>query len=61
MGLMIGVEFNNPIAREVVNKLIDKHYLVGAVGDSILRIVPPLIITKQDADEFTDALLQCMD
>ncbi len=61
MGLMIGVEFNNPIAREVVNKLIDKHYLVGAVGDSILRIVPPLIVKKQDADEFTDALLQCMD
>lgn len=60
MGLMLGVEFKEPLARKVLQKLIDKHYLVGAVGDSVLRIVPPLIITKNDADEFVDALVQCV-
>jgi len=34
----------------------DYGYLVGAVGDSVLRIVPPLIITKEDADSFVEAL-----
>jgi len=57
MGLMIGVEFNAPVAREVSKKLMkDYGYLVGAVGDSVLRIVPPLIITKEDADSFVEAL-----
>lgn len=57
MGLMIGVEFSEPIARRVSKTLMEEHgYLVGAVGDYVLRIVPPLIITKSDADDFADAL-----
>lgn len=55
-GLMIGLEFSNPIAKRVNSKLFEHHYLVGAVKDTILRIVPPLIITKSDADEFVNTL-----
>ncbi len=60
MGLMIGVELNKPVAREVAKKLLDKHYLVGVIGDSIFRIVPPLIITKKDAEDFANALGECL-
>ena len=56
-GLMIGVEFKEPIAKAVVAKLIEHKILVGAVGDTILRIVPPLILTKEDADGFVGTLL----
>lgn len=56
MGLMIGVELQNPVAKAVAAKLLEKQYLVGVIGDSVFRIVPPLIITKQDADEFANAL-----
>ncbi len=57
MGLMIGVEFKNPIAREVNSRLLnEQHYLVGVIGDSTFRIVPPLIITQKDADDFVEAL-----
>ncbi len=57
MGLMIGVEFNKPVAK-IINKHLmeDYGYLVGVIGDSIFRIVPPLIITYKDADDFVDAL-----
>ena len=48
MGLMIGVEFKEPIGKAVAAKLCDNKYLVGSIGDCILRIVPPLIITKSD-------------
>ena len=34
----------------------DKGYLVGVIGTKIFRIVPPLIITKDDVDGFIDAL-----
>lgn len=55
-GLMVGLEFNNPIAKKVNSKLFEHHYLVGVVKDTILRIVPPLIITKNDVDEFVNTL-----
>jgi len=35
---------------------MNKKYLVGAVGDSVLRIVPPLIITKEDIDGIVNTL-----
>ncbi len=57
MGLMIGVEFKEPIAKKVNSVLLNGfNYLVGVIGDSIFRIVPPLIVTKEDADAFLDAL-----
>ncbi len=57
MGLMIGVEFKEPIAKKINSILLSEYnYLVGVIGDSIFRIVPPLIITKEDADAFVEAL-----
>lgn len=50
-GLMIGVELSQPIARTVVQKALEHRLILNAVGDSILRIVPPLVITPADADE----------
>lgn len=56
LGLMVGVEFAEPIAKKVQGVLFEAKYLVGAVGDKILRLVPPLILTKEQADEFIVAL-----
>ncbi len=49
-GLMIGIQFNQPIAKEVNFQCFKRKYLLGTVGDSILRILPPLIVTKKDMD-----------
>ena len=56
MGLLIGVEFSEPIAKNVQAKLFEQKYLCGAVGDNILRLAPPLILTKTDADAFVSVL-----
>lgn len=53
-GLMIGIELFAP-AGEVRQKLFEKKILVGAVGNT-LRVLPPLIIGKEEADEFIKAL-----
>lgn len=53
-GLMIGIEFYDS-ASDVRKKLLDKKVLVGAVGNT-LRVLPPLIIGKDEADEFVCAL-----
>ncbi len=55
-GLMIGIEFEDDIAKTAGAKMRDKGYLVGTIGERIFRIVPPLIITKADVEEFVCAL-----
>ncbi len=57
MGLMIGVELKEPFAKDInIYLLNDSPYFVGVIGEPIFRIVPPLIITKEDADGFIEAL-----
>jgi acetylornithine/N-succinyldiaminopimelate aminotransferase len=56
IGLMIGIELNKGKAVELKNLLFDWGILVGSVGDSVIRILPPLILTKQDIDIFINAL-----
>ena len=50
-GLMIGIELCDANAQDIKHKLFDEKYLVGATATTI-RLLPPLIITKKDADEF---------
>ncbi len=50
-GLMLGVEFTTAIAGDVKHRLFDKKYLTGATATT-LRILPPLTVTKKDADDF---------
>ncbi|MBR5236867.1 MAG: aspartate aminotransferase family protein [Clostridia bacterium] len=61
LGLMLGVAFSEPIAKIVQGKLFDKKYLAGAVGDSILRIAPPLIIQKETVDAFITDLTEILE
>ncbi len=60
-GLMIGIQLNQPIAPIVKQKMFEKKFLIANVGDSILRILPPLIITQNDADAFLATLKSALD
>lgn len=50
-GLLVGVEFDRPIAADVKHGCIDRHMLVTSIGTSIVRMVPPLIASKADCDQ----------
>jgi acetylornithine aminotransferase len=55
-GLMIGLEFDQPI-KEIRTKLIfEQHVFTGAGGTNILRLLPPLTLTQADADDFVARL-----
>ncbi|MDQ2686541.1 MAG: acetylornithine transaminase [Armatimonadota bacterium] len=51
IGLMVGVELTKPDAKRVVAEALERGLILNAVGDSILRFLPPLIITQADIDE----------
>ena len=50
-GLMLGLEINRPIARDLMMRGLENGLVFNAVGDSILRFLPPLNISESDVDE----------
>jgi acetylornithine/N-succinyldiaminopimelate aminotransferase len=56
-GLMVGIKYDFPI-KDVRDKLLtDYHIFVGNASDpTVLRLLPPLNITKAEADQFLQAL-----
>lgn len=54
-GLMIGVELAKPCGA-LVQQCADHGLLISVTADTVIRLVPPLIFTKQDADEVVSIL-----
>ena len=55
-GLMIGLEFDKPV-KEIRNQLLfEKKIFTGASGTNIIRLLPPLCLSKQDANIFLSGL-----
>ena len=59
-GLMQGIELEIPVG-EVIVKAMDRGLIVISAGSNVLRMVPPLIITKENVDEMIEKLTQVFD
>ena len=55
-GLMIGIDLDCPHAEVRKPLIYEQHCFTGCAGTNILRLLPPLCLTKQDADEFMKKL-----
>ncbi len=49
-GLMIGIELNRPCGA-LVGQCADNGLLISVTADSVVRLLPPLIMTLSEADE----------
>ncbi len=58
-GLMQGLNLNKP-ANDVILKAMDEGLLVISAGAEVLRMVPPLIITKENVDEMITILRKAL-
>ena len=54
-GLMLGIEFNEPVAPLRQKLLYDKHIFTGVAGQNMIRLLAPLCLTKAEADRFLEA------
>jgi acetylornithine/N-succinyldiaminopimelate aminotransferase len=52
---MIGIEMGDA-AKEAVTRLLDRGIITNVAHETVLRLLPPFIIEKKDADEFLAAL-----
>ena len=58
-GLMQGLEFDRPVA-PYINSALDKGLMLINAGQSIIRLVPPLIITRRNVDDMIAVLDTCL-
>ena len=52
-GMMIAVEFENPCT-DLIQKALSKRLLLNVTTDTVLRLLPPLNLTDDEADEIVD-------
>ena len=55
-GLMIGIDLDCPHAEVRKPLIYEQHCFTGCAGTNILRLLPPLCLTKKDADDFIERL-----
>lgn len=53
-GLIIGMEFDQPV-KELRSKLLfEEKIFTGATGTNVIRLLPPLCLSKEQADKFLE-------
>ncbi|MBR1801400.1 MAG: aminotransferase class III-fold pyridoxal phosphate-dependent enzyme [Bacteroidaceae bacterium] len=55
-GLMIGIELNEPYKEVRQRLLFDEHVFTGCAGTNVLRLLPPLCLSMEEAEEFVERL-----
>ena len=55
-GLMIGVELDRPCA-ELVKLALDNKLLINVTADKVIRLLPPLVINQEEAQELVNRLV----
>ena len=53
-GLMIGLEFGEPIKELRLKLLKEQHVFTGVSGTNVLRLLPPLCLSMGEADTFLE-------
>ena len=51
-GLMIGIEFEQPIKEIRTKLLFEEHVFTGVSGTNVIRLLPPLSLSMEQAQEF---------
>ena len=60
-GLMRGAQLDAPVAARAVEEGLADGLVLNHIGDSILRFLPPLVITRDEVDEACDRLEVLLD
>jgi acetylornithine/N-succinyldiaminopimelate aminotransferase len=56
LGLMLGIELDRPCG-ELLGRAAEAGLLLSVTADSVIRLVPPLILTTTEADEIVAKLV----
>ncbi len=54
-GLMIGIELDRPCA-ELVRRALEQGLLINVTADSVVRLLPPLVMQRDEAAQLIEML-----
>lgn len=61
-GLLVGVEFDGSVsAVDVKHECLKRHLLITAIGNDVIRMVPPLIVTEEDCQKAADIIAESVE
>lgn len=55
LGLMLGIELDRP-AGALVERALAKHLLINVAAERVVRLLPPLIMSDEEAEQLVDTL-----
>ena len=55
-GLMLGVVLAEPVAQRWARAALDEGVIVNAIGERVVRLLPPLVLSRADVDEAVHGL-----
>lgn len=58
LGLLAGMNLSKPSA-QFVDAMLQRGIIINGTAETVIRLVPPLIISKNDVDECIAALREC--
>jgi len=58
-GLMLAVELDRP-CKEIVTLALERGLLVNVTADSVVRLLPPLILSDTEADQIVTGVSECV-
>ena len=59
LGLMLAVELDRP-CKEILNLALDRGLLLNVTADSVVRLLPPLILSDSEADQVVSGVSECV-
>lgn len=60
-GLLIGFDLDRPIAADLVKVALAAGFIINAPTDLTIRLAPPLIVSREQAESFLGALPQLIE
>lgn len=59
-GLMLGIELDSP-CQDLVAKALQKGLLINVAADKVIRLLPPLTITDEEASQIADTVCELVE
>jgi acetylornithine/succinyldiaminopimelate/putrescine aminotransferase len=60
-GLLLAIEFDRDVAADILARARADGLLLNMIAPNLIRLMPPLILTEQEADEAVDKLADAID
>ncbi len=60
-GMMLGIELDRPCGELVAKALAEERLLINVTADSVIRLLPPLILNEAEAAELLDRVCRLVE